>query len=547
MATVPLGIHAYKRAYAGETEIRLVNRFVEAEPPNLREQTALISRPGTALLSAFAGAVAADKVRGLYNKPGLFNNDVFVVVGSLLYRYSETGTKIAISGGLAGTGRPFMTWDKGLTYERMFVSDGTVLSYYEGGSKATGVLTSTVTASTQLIAIGGVYYTWGASVNVGPPDGSAARPFICLPQSDPLLYMANMLNFIGTPGTDFSTAITTPNTQVTALSAGANSSAVGTLTATVTPTTQVVNINGTYYSWSNSVNSGTPDGTSAKPWLCKLTADPLLSLANTIKFIGVPGTDFSSGLTAQNPDVTAAVVGTLTPATQMTATARITGPAGAAITTTIFSGANLSWGAATLVGGSILSSTLTLTSIGATTAANAITTTVSGPAGMSWAAATLLGAGVHSLKAIPIPTGEGIGALATLSHFIMCAVSNSQKIFYLRPGSVIMGVLDYASKESNPDPVADMVTAGDFTFVLGTGSTEVWYATGNNTNPIGPQVGRTAARGVLAGTAVNIRDSVFFVGDDGVVYQMSNVPVRISDHAIEERIRTQLRREKGLT
>ena len=64
--------------------------------------------------------------------------------------------------------------------------------------------------------------------------------------------------------------------------------------------------------------------------------------------------------------------------------------------------------------------------------------------------------------------------------------------------------------------------------------------------PIWPVLGRTMARGALAGTAVNIKDTVYLVGDDGVVYSFANVPVRISDNAIEERIRTQLRRERGL-
>jgi hypothetical protein len=547
MTTVPLGIHAYKRTAGNEPEIRLVNRFVEEEPTNSREQTALLSRAGTRFLDEFPGALVGDTVRGLYSKPGLFGDDLFVVVGSLLYRYSEAGDVTPIGAALAGSGRPSLTWDKGLTYERMFISDGVTLSYYEGGSAATGVLTSTVTATNQVLNIGGTYYTWGSSVNAGTPDGSAAHPFICLPQADPLLYMANMLNFIGTPGVDFSTAITAPNTQVTAVATGANSSATGTLTAAATPTTQVVEIGGVYYSWSASVNSGAPDGTSAHPWLCKLTSDPLLSLANTIMLNGTPGLDWSSGLTAANSQVTAAVVGTLTPATQLLVTAILTGPGGASITTSIFSGASLSWGAATLVGGSVISTQITVSSIAKTTAANSIVTSVTGTAGMSWGAATLSGGGLHAVHGIPIPTGEGIGALTNLNHFIMAAVANSQKIFYLRPGSVVMDALDFASKESNPDPVVDMVTAGDFVYVMGSGSTEVWYSTGNADNPLAPVVGRTAARGVLAGTPVNIRDDVLFVGNDGVVYSMVQGPIRISDHAIEERIRTQLRREKGLT
>ena len=417
MTTVPLGIHAYKRTFGGEPEIKLINRFVEADPSNLRERTALLSRAGTKLLAYFYGINTLIAPRGLYSKPGLFNNDLFVVTGTSLYRYSEAGVRISISSDIGGTGRPFMVWDRGSNYQRMFISDGQLLSYYDGGSHATGILTSTVTPTNQILQIGTTYYGWNASVNANSPNGTATNPFLCKFGTDPMLSMANMLNFVGVRGTDFSTVIGGPSTVVTAVASGGSPATILTLSAI-------------------------SDGTDA----------------NTVA-------------------------------------------------TAVFSGA----------------------------------------AGLSWGAATLLGGGNHALFGVAVPTGEGISALANLNHFIMCAVTNSQKIFYLRPASVTMGALDFASKESNPDPVVDMITAGDFVYVIGSGSTEVWYATGQNASPLGPVLGRTAARGALAGTAVNIRDDIFLVGDDGVVYSMLNGPVRISDHAIEERIRTQLRREKGLT
>ena len=416
MTSVALGIHAYKRVYAGEPEIQLVNRFVEATPSPSGPNPSLASRSGTGLLSSFAGDLTTNAVRGLYSLPGLFNNDLFVVVGTKLYRYAQDGTKTAITAIIGGTGRPFLTWDKGLTYQRLFISDGQLLNYYDGGTHASGVMT-----------------------------------------------------------------------------------------ASVTPTNQVVQIGPTYYTWSALVNAGTPNGTSGNPFRCLLTSDPILSLANTLNFIGVSGTDFSSTISAPNTQVTA-VSNAPIPAT-----------------------------------------TLTLTSIGESTATNSIVTAVTGTAGLSWANSTLLGGGIHTVHGIAVPTGEGINALTNLNHFIMCQVSNTFKIFYIRPGAITIAALDYASKESNPDPIVDMVTVGDFVYVLGTGSTEVWYATGQNANPLAPQLGRATARGALAGTAVNVKDDVLLVGNDGVVYSMTNGPIRISDNAIEERIRTQLRREKGLT
>ena len=68
MVTLPLGVGAYERNYAGEPEVKLVNRFLEVAPTNLRERIALLSRPGTNQLDAFGSG----PIRGNYSKPGLF-------------------------------------------------------------------------------------------------------------------------------------------------------------------------------------------------------------------------------------------------------------------------------------------------------------------------------------------------------------------------------------------------------------------------------------------------------------------------------------------
>ena len=542
MTTVPLGVHAYKRTYGGEPEIKLVNRFIEAAPINEPSKAILQSRPGTTLLNTFAGGVSTDVPRGLYSLPGLFNNDLFVVVGSKLWRYSEAGVKTSIAATLGGTGRPYLTWDKGLTYQRLFISDGQLLWYYDGGTKATGKLTATVNPTTQVVQIGTIFYSWNISVDTGPPDGSSAKPFLANPGSDPMTAMANMLDFIGVPGTNFSTVITAPNTQVTAV-AVASPKATGVLTSSLPLTNQVFQIGTRYYSWNVAVNTGPPTGASGFPYLANPGTDPMAAMVKLLMNTGVAGTDYSSAIVAANPDVSVVASGG-PPATILTATALVGGTAGNSIATTVFSGAGLAWGGATLIGGGV--SSMTLTALVETTAGNSIVTAVTGAAGLTWGAGTLTGGGTHKLVSIPVPTGEAISALANLNHFIMCNVTSTFKIFYLRPGSVVMGALDYASKESNPDPIVDMLTVGDFVYVIGTGSTEVWYTTGQNANPLGPVLGRTMARGALAGTAVNIKDTVYLVGDDGVVYSFANVPVRISDNAIEERIRTQLRRERGL-
>lgn len=430
MVTVPLGVGAYKRQYAGEPEVKCVNRFMETSPVNLREHIALLSRAGTNQLIA----PGSGKNRGQYFKKGLFNGDLFTCVGSTLYRYNATTGLIAITGLINGSGHPEVTWQKGIGYERLWISDGLLLQYYAGGAHASGILTyAPGSITSQSLNIGGVHYAWNAAVDTNAPDGSAAHPWLAAPGTNPIQAMANLINFNGIRGIDFSTALGGPNAAYSATTAGGP------------------------------------------------------------------------------------------PATQMTITATSEGTDGNALVTTE-TGSFLSWGAATLTGG-----------------------------------------GVHALFGCtvpPIAKSDNSGAstntpfaLANVSSYVLVSIAFTQAFYFILPGEITIDPLNFASKESNPDNIIDMLTVGDQVIICGNGSTENWYATGNLAAPFAPVEGRVYQRGVLAGTPTVVKDDFVIVGDDGVVYaigyQFGTTAQwgvhRISTHGIEERIRTQLRFEQGLT
>jgi hypothetical protein len=394
----------------------LENRYVEKSPTNLEEHTALISRPGTVSLAQFAGGL----IRGTYAKVGLFNGDLFVVSGPNFWRYSSNGTKTQITGIIYGTGWPYITWMKGIGYEYLFIADGLLLRYYNGGTHATGTLTLS-----------------GGSI-----------------------------------------------------------------------TNQVINIDGAYYSWNAAVDTNSPDGTSAHPWLAKLGGTDAISLANMVNLIqyyGIPGTDFSTALPGPNLDFTAT-----SDATHLYITSTSPYAAGNAIATTVFSGGFLAWSGATLSGGNS-----------------------------------------HVLTEVLVPDGDEIKALASLAGYVLASVGNSQEFFWILPGATTIDPLNFAEKESNPDPINDMLTVGDMVMIMGSGSTEAWYASGQLDAPFIPIKGQAYARGVLEGSAVVVKhdqlDTVILVSDDSKVYSLGGGGfTRISDNGIEERIRTRLRLEQSL-
>lgn len=416
MTTLPLGLGAYRRTYGREPEVRLENRFVESNPTNLKEHIALLSRPGTKLLTGFPPDVAGSKLRGFYSKRGLFNDDLFVASGKNFYRYDGT-TRTPITAALHGTDSPRVTWMKGIGYEYLFIADGVALYYYDGGTKASGVLTSD-----------------------GTQDHAA-----------------------------------------------------------------VVDIGGVYYTWTGSLTDASSDGTTAHPWIVNPGADAagdLANLAATISFDGVPGVDFSSTLGGPSVAVTA------------------------------------------------VSSALALTVkyVDNSTAGNAVVTSVAGATHLSWGGATLTGGGVHVLNQVLVPEGQPISAVASLASYVLASVGSTQKFYWIPPGSTTIDALNFAEKESAPDPIVDMVALGDTMVIAGTGSTEFWQATGNSDLPFAPIEGRTMARGIIPGTLVVVDEGTFImVGNNWRVYSVGASAEPISDHGMEERIRVQLRKEAGVT
>lgn len=423
MVSVPLGVGAYKRTFAGEPEVRLENRYVEKDPSNLREHLTLIGRAGSNLLRALAGGTN----RGNYSKAGLFNGDLFVVQGHNLWRVSNIAAT-QITGTIAGDGFPYVTWMKGIGYEYLFISDGSTCQYFS--EHAQGVLTLTGNIQEgMVIRIGDTYYGWSATVDHGAPAGTVANPYWAL------------------------------------LAAGGVDTA----------------------------------------------ANNSQSLANMVLAImasGVAGADYSGTITTGNTDVFVTSDDT----------------------------------------------TITAVSVLSTAAGNAIVTTtpVDGGASIAWGAATLTGGGGTLLRTVTgLGPDEVAKALATVSGYVTLSVGNRQKFYWLNPGTVVIDPLNFAEKESNPDNILDMLCVGDQVLITGDGSAENWYATGNFDAPFAPIEGRVYARGVIEGTAAVVNDGVMLVGDDGIVYQVGYKSGgeaqwgvhRISNHAIEERVRVQLRRE----
>jgi hypothetical protein len=437
MTAVPLGKGAYERLYAGAPIIELLNRWLEQNPANLREGTSVLARPGTTQIEGpldqgtFTGLGA---MRGNYTLSGLFNDSLFVVCGSNLYKIGLDMSVTHILGTISGTGYPEVAWQAGAGYQRLWISDGLLLQYYQGQSSASGTLTQvgTIVNGTDKFEVGGVFYIWGTTFS--PSDaGTNANPFVVNP---------------------------------TSVSLG------------LAPLDQLV-----------------------------------LAIMNT----GTPGTDYSSTIAGANTLVSAANNSGDSPATALKLSALLAGVGGDSITFTVTGGA-------------------------------ALTATGTG---------TLANGGLEALQGCTMPDGVAAGSVTQVSSYVLVSTPLTQKFFWVNPGETSIDPLNFASKESSPDPISVMRAVGDQVMIMGEKSTENWYATGNLAAPFAPIQGRVYARGVIAGTPVVVDDGVILVGDDGRVYSIgfqqgdatdaSWGVNRISNNGIEERVRYQVRRQQGLT
>lgn len=243
MTSVPLGRGAYERKYGGTPEVKLLNRWLEPNPANLREGSSVLARPGTTEIlgpldpGTFEGLGA---VRGLYVLNGLFNDALFAVVGSTLYRIDEDMTVTPIIGTINGTGYPEVGWQKGAGYEQLWISDGLLLQFYNGPTHATGTLTltGTIVDGTDKFEIGGVYYVWGSTFS-SLDAGTNTHPYVINPLTsdggilDPMNQLVLAIMDSGSPGVDYSGTIGGPNTEATAKSDGLNPAVAVTFSSVV--------------------------------------------------------------------------------------------------------------------------------------------------------------------------------------------------------------------------------------------------------------------------------------------------------------------------
>lgn len=286
-----------------------------------------------------------------------------------------------------------------------------------------------------------------------------------------------------------------------------NGEATGHLQASAIANGDQVRIGDTYYQFTTgAVDTGTPAGTAIAPWLVKsvgVIATDMTNLFNAINDEGIPGTDYST-LTTAHPTVRASILS----GGDLYVAAKAPGAAG-----------------------------------------NAIVTTETG-AGLIWAAATLTGGGGPTLRQAGTPDGIGAVSIAGINSYVIVVPVQADdletvgRFYWINPGETYVDPIDFATAERSQDKLHQVGVYSDKFWLFGQITTEPWITVGGTDAPMQRFQGILFDRGSWEGTAVQVKDSLVVVDEDGGVFQIAGGQKRISRPDIEERIRAAMQLQK---
>lgn len=146
-----------------------------------------------------------------------------------------------------------------------------------------------------------------------------------------------------------------------------------------------------------------------------------------------------------------------------------------------------------------------------------------------------------TVDTVATPDNFGTISVAHISSQIVVVPAQGQgvngRFYWIEPGSKEIDPLNFATAEQAPDPIYGVIPFGDQFWLPGQSTTEVWFFTGQEDFPVSRVQGIAFNRGTWSGTAVQVKESMVIVDSDGGVFQVAGGLERISNPAIEERVR----------
>ncbi len=141
-----------------------------------------------------------------------------------------------------------------------------------------------------------------------------------------------------------------------------------------------------------------------------------------------------------------------------------------------------------------------------------------------------------TVTVIAFPDGAAVSSLGYLAGYAFATRNNSRRLYFTLDPTTWDG-LDYvAAEQDTGDIVGHAIVQGQI-WLFCERVTEVFTPTGNADAPFQRLEGRLYDKGCLArDTIARADNSVIWVGNDRIVYRGAEVPTRVSNNGIEERL-----------
>lgn len=138
---------------------------------------------------------------------------------------------------------------------------------------------------------------------------------------------------------------------------------------------------------------------------------------------------------------------------------------------------------------------------------------------------------------VDFPDGAAVTiAIYTAGYFIYLRAGTGVWYFSAIGDGRSIDPLDFATAENEPDALLDALVLDGVLVFFGTESVEFWGATGDADLPYAPIQQRVFEQGIIAtGCCVQIDNTFFWIGKDGITYRNGETPQAISDDGIVER------------
>jgi hypothetical protein len=139
---------------------------------------------------------------------------------------------------------------------------------------------------------------------------------------------------------------------------------------------------------------------------------------------------------------------------------------------------------------------------------------------------------------IAFPDSANVIAVDYIGSLFVYVRGGSHKFYWSSPlDGRTVNALDFASAEREPDQLLDVKALGDNIWLFGQSTMEVWAHTGDADLPFTRFEQVSFDKGIHStGCVVKADNSLIVTANNGSVYRIDEVPQRISNHSIEERI-----------